>query len=105
MKGVQPCDFWASCVWSNILVSSQPMTSTPGLPIQRVWLASFAKFRCSPLAHMSTRVHCFVLGSYMLTWREPVLTGNAIADARLDPCLQNAGLSCPRVCDAVQILP
>src|ERR1700693_3258466 len=54
---------------------------------------------------MSTRVHCFVLGSYTFTCREPVLIGKAIADARVDPSLQNAGLSWSRVWEAVQILP
>ena len=70
-KGVQPCDFWSSCVSSNIFVLSQPTTSPPGLPIHSVWLASSPKFKCSALAHILTSVHCFVLGSYMLTWREP----------------------------------
>ena len=41
----------------------------------------------------------------MFTCRDPELDWKAIADPRLDPCLQNAGLSWSRICDAVQILP
>src|ERR1700688_2751486 len=96
-NGVQPCDFSASCVSSNIFVFSQPTLSPPGSLNQRVLLASSANIKCCELEHMSTSVHCFVFGSYMLVWRELLLIGKAIADGWLDPCLQKAGLSRSRV--------
>src|SRR5579863_1810306 len=87
-KGVQPEDFSASCVWSNILVFSQPTLSPPGLLNHSVLLASSANIRCCVLVQRSTSSHLPVFGSYTLVCRELFFNGSTTADSRLEPFWQ-----------------
>src|ERR1700681_4470723 len=50
-------------------------------------------------------VNCFVLGSYIASWRPLRLTGNSFADSRPDPSLQYAGFSGGRMTGVNQTRP
>src|SRR6267378_8022756 len=51
------------------------------------------------------RVTCFVAGSYIASCRPLVLRGNKTAEGWLDPSLQNAGFSLPRILEVIHTRP
>src|SRR6267142_2746590 len=105
-SAVQPCDFAASPVSSNILVLSQPTTPVPPpLDVHSVSLASLAKFRWWVVKQVSTKVYFIVFGSSIASWRLLSGTGNALADGWSDPFWQNAGFLGPRTDAAIHIRP
>src|SRR5579864_3633627 len=106
MSPVQPCDFTSSWVASNIFVFSQPTAPPPPpLLVHNVLLASSAKTRWCVPKHVSMSVTCFVLGSYIASCRPLVWRGNKTADGLLEPSLQNAGFSLPRILEVIHTRP
>src|ERR1700722_3830403 len=104
INGAQCCDAAASPVASNFFVSSQPTTSPPPL-VQSVWLSSLANCRWCVPKQVSMKVYLPVLGSYTANWRSDRSVGNSLAEARLEPFLQKAGLFGARMRAVYQTRP
>src|SRR5215471_5154323 len=97
MSGVQPCDFAASPVSSNILVLTQPTTPPPPpLEVHSVLLASKPNCRWWVVKQVSTNVYFIVFGSSIASCRWLSSSGNSLADGWSDPFLQKSGSLVPR---------
>src|SRR5215213_2703605 len=104
MKAVQPCDFAASPVSSNILLLTQPSTCPPPLN-QIVLLASKPNCGWCVPKQVSTKLYFLVFGSKTAASRALRSSGKSFADGCVDPALQKAGFSGPRTAAASHTRP
>src|SRR5215213_1144249 len=93
-SAVQPCDFSMSPVSSSILVLSQP-TLPPPPPVlnHSVSFASYPNCRWCEPKHVWYAVYLPVFGSYIVTRRFVLSSGNSTAEGWVEPFLQKSGLS------------
>src|SRR5262245_51028208 len=93
-SAVQPCAFSISPVSSSSLVLIQPtFPPPPPVDIHSVSFASYPNCRWWDPKQVWYAVYFPVFGSYIVTRRFVLLSGNSTADGCVEPFLQKSGLA------------